>query len=132
MPPPGVAFAVTVTGSVLVGVVGVRVAEVMVVGVPTERRKIELVVRVPSDTLSVMVDVPFCPAAGVTLTVRLEPVPAMAMLAEGTSVVLEELPVTARIDGDSSASPTVKARLPVAVPCVTLWLAMVLIVGGVL
>ena len=59
VPPPGVAVAVTVMASVFVGDAGVIVALPTVVGVPTLITKLELVMKMPSVTLSVMVDAPF-------------------------------------------------------------------------
>jgi len=67
-------------------------------------------------TVTVMVAVPVCPAAGVTVTVRLAPLPPNAMLAFGTRVGLEELPLTVKLAAAVSASPTVKASGPAAAP----------------
>ena len=69
-----------------------------------------------------MTAVPFCWAAGVTVTVRLAPLPPNAMLAAGTSAGLEELPVTVRLPAAVSASPTVKAKAPVDVFSLMVWL----------
>ena len=119
----------------MVGAAGL-VAIAVIVGGPTDAltvsTKLEVVVKMPSVALSVIVDVPVCPVAGVTVTVRLAPLPPITTFAVGTSVVLEELALTARIVGDNSASPTVNASALVAVPCAVLWLAMVPMVGAVL
>src|SRR5258708_5132019 len=56
----------------------------------TVRRKLSLVVFVPSLTLTVMVAGPVCPAAGVMVTVRLVPLPPKTMLFVGTSTGFEE------------------------------------------
>ena len=88
----------------------------------TVRRKLLEVVAVPSLTLRVMTAVPFCWAAGVTVTVRLAPLPPNAILAAGTSAGLEELPVTVRLPAAVSASPTVKAKVPVDVFSLIVWL----------
>ena len=53
----------------------------------------------PSLTVSVMVAVPVCPAAGVIVTVRLAPVPPNTMLALGTRVRFDELLLTVIDDG---------------------------------
>ena len=52
-------------------------------------------------------------AAGVTVTVRLAPVPPNTMFAFGTRAVFDELPVTIRLAAAVSTSPTVKASAPV-------------------
>jgi len=68
-----------------------------------------LVVFVPSLTETVMSAAPFRPAAGVTVTVRLDPEPPKTICEFGTSVVSEELPETVRLPAGVSASATVKA-----------------------
>ena len=50
----------------------------------------------PSLTVTVIVVVPVCPAAGVSVTVRLAPLPPKTMFAFGTSAGLVELPLTVR------------------------------------
>ena len=67
------------------------------------------VVSAPSLTVTVMVDVPLPPEAGVTTTLRLAPLPPNVMLAFGTSVVFDELPASVKLASGVSASPTVKA-----------------------
>ena len=52
----------------------------------TVRTKLVLEVEVPSLTVTVIVAVPDCPTAGVTVTVRFAPAPPKMMLAFGTSV----------------------------------------------
>ena len=86
-----------------------------VVTEPTVRKKFELEVKIPSVTLKVMVAVPVNPVAGVIATVRLVPLPPNMILAEGTSVVLDDVAETARMEVLSSASPTVKGIAAVAV-----------------
>src|SRR5262249_47213323 len=94
--------------------------------------KIEVVASRPSLTVTLMMLVPNWPAAGVTVTVRFAPLPPNAMPAFGTSVVFDELPLTVRLAAGVSASPTVNAIAPVAVPPIVDWLAIAEIVGGVL
>src|SRR5215831_7487083 len=96
----------------------------------TLRRKVVLVVSVPSLTVTVIVADPFWPAAGVSVTVRLAPLPPNTTLAFGTSVVFDEVPLTVRFATGVSTSPTVKATGPTAVPVVVAWLAIAEIVGG--
>ena len=99
---------------------------------PTLSVKLEFVVKMPSVTLRVIVELPFCPAAGVTVAVRLVPVPPMTTFAVGTSVVFDEAALTERMAVFSSASPMVTGMAPDAVPCATFCVATALIVGGVL
>ena len=72
-----------------------------------------MAVWVPSLTATVMVAVPLWPAAGATVTVRLEALPPKMMLALGTRAGLEELPETVRLAAAVSASPMVNASGPV-------------------
>ena len=60
----------------------------------TVRTKVSLVLNEPSLTVTVIVAVPLWPLAGVTVTVRLAPLPPKTMLAFGTRVVLLLLPLT--------------------------------------
>src|SRR5882762_5741810 len=53
------------------------------------------------------------------------------MFPNGTSVRFDELPLTVRLPGAVSASPTVNPTAAVAVSSLTVWLAMLEIVGGV-
>ena len=73
-----------------------------VVSVPTVTVKLVFVTNVPSVTLSVIVETPVCPLAGVTVTVRLVSVPPITTLALGTSVVFE--------DDDCRQMPTVSSN----------------------
>ena len=98
----------------------------------TVSRKLDVAVAVPSLTVRVMVDVPFWFAAGVTVTVRVAPLPLKTRLALGTNVVFDELPVTVRLATAVSASPTVKASAPVFVSSLIVWAASAEIVGDVL
>ena len=75
---------------------------------------------------------PFWLAAGVTVTVRLAPLPPNAMFPFGTNVVFDELPLTVKLPAAVSASPTVKPIPAVAVSSLVVWLAMLVIVGAVL
>src|SRR3989442_14584593 len=73
-----------------------------------------LAVRLPSLTVTVITALPVWPAAGVTVTVRLAPLPPKTMFAFGTRVVFPELPLTTRLAAAVSASPTVNASGQVA------------------
>jgi len=81
----------------------------------TDRRKLLFAVYWPSLTLTVIVAVPVCPAAGVTVTVRLAPLPPKTILLKGTRVGLDEFELTMRLPRDVSTSPMVKLRGPVEV-----------------
>ncbi len=83
-----------------------------------------------SQTVRVMVVVPDWSRAGVMVTVRLAPLPPKTMLALGTSVVLDELPVTSRSAAAVSTSPTVKGMAAVAVSSAVVWSATSEIVGA--
>jgi hypothetical protein len=98
----------------------------------TVRTKLLLVVAAPSLTLTVMVDVPDCSAAGVMVSVLLAPDPPKLMLELGTSVVFEEVPLRVRLAAGVPASPTVKAIAPVEVSSFVDWLEMAEIVGATL
>ena len=67
------------------------------------------VVNTPSLTVTVMVDVPLPPEAGVTITLRLVPLPPKTILGTGTSVALDEVADSVNAFGEVSVSPTVKA-----------------------
>src|ERR1017187_8152214 len=75
----------------------------------TITEKVELAVLVPSLTVTVMGTTPVWPAAGLTVTVRLLPLPPKTMLPSGTSAGLAEAAVNARLAAGVSRSPTVKA-----------------------
>ena len=60
-----------------------------------------------SVTVSVIVDEPYPLLAGVIVTVRLAPVPLMAMFAFGISVVLLDAALIVRLPSASSMSPIV-------------------------
>ncbi len=84
----------------------------------------------PSETLTVMVAVPVWLAAGVTVSVRLVPLPPRTSPAAGTSVLLLAAAVTTSVAGSLSTSPTVKAIGPVEVSSARVRLAKELIVGA--
>ena len=85
---------------------------------------------VPSLTVTVIVAVPLWFAAGVTVTVRLAPLPPKTMFASGTSVWFDEVAVTVRLrrrrldvahrEGEGAGRRVLGA----------VWSAMSLIVGG--
>jgi hypothetical protein len=97
----------------------------------TVSTKVSLAVREPSLTVTVIVALPFWLAAGVTVTVRLAPLPPKTMFPLGTNPVLEELPLSVRLPAAVSASPTVNAIAPVGVSSLVVWSAMFEIVGAV-
>ena len=84
-----------------------------------------------SVTVSETVAEPVCPAAGVTVTVRADPLPPSATLAAGTSDGFEVAAVTTRSAAAVSASPTENAIGPVPRPVVTTRSVTFAIVGGV-
>ena len=81
----------------------------------TVSTKLSLLLREPSLTVTVMVAVPNWFGAGVTVTVRLEPLPPKTMLPLGTREGLDEEPITSRLEAAVSASPMVKEIGPVEV-----------------
>ena len=94
--------------------------------------KAELVLFVPSLTETVICALPVWFAAGVTLTVRLDPLPPNTMFALGTSVVEEEVPDTVKRAAAVSASATVNGIAAVAWFAVTVCAAIPEIVGALL
>src|SRR5213594_1906785 len=74
----------------------------------TVSRKLVLVLSEPSLTSTVIVAVPFLFDAGVRVTVRLATLTPKAMFAFGTSVGLDELPLTVKLPAVVSASPIAK------------------------
>ena len=95
----------SVTSEIVGGVLPVTVRTKLSLAVPPS----------PSVTVIVMVAVPDCSAAGVIVTVRLDPLPPNAMFATGTSVRFEDAPATVRAAAAVSTSPTVKLCGPLAV-----------------
>ena len=86
----------------------------------------------PSLTTTVTTVLPVWPDAGVTDTVRLEPLPPKTKLLAGTSVGFAAKPLTDKFPAGVFASPTVNAFAAVGVASDVLWLARVEIVGAVL
>ena len=84
----------------------------------------------PSLTLTVTVAVPNLSAAGVAVTVRLDPLPPKIRLLSGNRVGLDEEPVTRRLSALVSASPTVKGIGPVDEFSVIVWSGMLEMEGG--
>src|SRR6188768_1673295 len=82
----------------------------------TVKAKFVEAVRLPSFTVMVIVVVPLAPAAGVSTTLRLAPLPPRAILASGTSAVFEDEAERVKAPIAVSASPIVKAMSPVGVP----------------
>jgi hypothetical protein len=76
----------------------------------TVRTKLWLALADPSLTVRVIVEVPYWPATGVTVAVRLAPLPPRTMLLLGTRVGLEESPESVRLAAGVSESPMVKLR----------------------
>jgi hypothetical protein len=84
----------------------------------TVSKKVSLALSDPSLTVTVIVAVPLWPLAGVTVTVRLDPLPPKTMFAFGTKVVLLLLPLTLNEPAAVWVSPTVKAIASVLFPSV--------------
>jgi hypothetical protein len=74
-----------------------------------------LAVSTPSLTVAVIVAEPVWLAAGLTVTVRLLPLPPNTMFPLGTSVGFDELPLKVRFAATVSGSPTVKPIAAVGV-----------------
>ena len=70
---------------------------------------------VPSLTVTVMVDVPVCPVAGVTVTVRFEPLPPKTMLLTGTRLVFDDARPNVRLAAAVSVSLIVNGSAAVGV-----------------
>ena len=70
----------------------------------TVNTNVSLAVEVPSPTVTVIVVEPVWPLAGVTVTVRLVPLPPNEIFELGTSAVFDELPARERLDAGVSAS----------------------------
>jgi hypothetical protein len=75
--------------------------------------KLVLVLLGPSFTVTVIVAVPVCPAAGVTVTVRLAPDPPNTIFALGISTGLDDAALNCRFAAATLASPTVNGTGPV-------------------
>ena len=99
---------------------------------PTVSRKVSLRVLEPSLTVTVIVDVPDWPAAGVSVRVRDAPLPPKVIFAFGTSVGLDEEPDSVRLAAGVSRSPTVKPSGPNVAPVRMVWFGMSEIVGAAL
>src|SRR5215469_6647461 len=96
----------------------------MLGGTTTVNRKLVLAVAPPpSVTVNVTAATPLWSGAGVSVTVRLEPLPPRTMLALGSKVVLDDTPVTRRLVPGVSRSPTVKGIGGVGVLVRVIWLA---------
>ena len=76
--------------------------------------KLELALFVPSLTETVICALPDWFAAGVTFTVRLDPLPPNTMFALGTRVVEDEVPETVKLAAAVSVSPIVNEIAAVA------------------
>ena len=124
IPDATVTVANNVTNWPLDGLVGETVSAVVVptrLAVPlTVTVKLVAVLNVPSFTVTVIVVTPVCPLAGMIVTVRALPEPPKLIPAVllGTSVGLDELPVTVKLTAAVSASPTVKLNGPTDTPVV--------------
>lgn len=97
----------------------------------TVTTKLSEEVRLPSLTVTVIVAEPDWPAAGVTVTVRLEPLPPNTTPDVGIKVVFEDERVRVKLFAAVSASLTVNASAPVEVPAAIVWSAMLLMTGAV-
>src|SRR5215216_2636189 len=78
-----------------------------------------------------MVAVPNRLAAGVTVTVRLLPLPPKPMFAAGTRLVFDELPASVSAEAAVWASPIVNGTGPATAFSFVVTFAMAEIVGGV-
>src|SRR5678815_1909735 len=96
----------------------------------TVRRKLVLVLLVPSLTVSVIVVVPKALVTGVIVTVRFAPLPPNTMLFVGTSAGFDEPPLTVSEVAGVSKSPTVKPSAGVEVSSLTIWSATPVTVGA--
>lgn len=96
----------------------------------TVRAKAREVVSAPSETWTVMVADPDRVPAGVTVTVRLAPLPPKTIAERGTSVVFEEEPVTTSREAAVCVSPMVNAIAPVEAGETTVREARVVTEGG--
>ena len=85
---------------------------------------------IPSLTVTVMLATPVCPAAGVTVTVRLLPAPPNMIPAVCTRVALSELPESVRLEAEVSASLMVNGMAAVAESAAISRLVMLEMVGG--
>jgi len=75
----------------------------------TVTTKFVLVLLGPSFTVTVMVAFPVCPVAGVTVTVRLAPLPPNRIFPIGTSAGFDDAALSCRFAAATCASPTVNA-----------------------
>src|SRR4051812_26384968 len=84
----------------------------------------------PSLTLSVITDDPVCPAAGVTLTVRLAPLPLSTIALGAITVGFELLLLRTRLVRAVSTSPMVKFNGPVVPLILIVWFAIPVMLGA--
>ena len=77
-----------------------------------------------------MVEVPPFPLVGVTVTVRVAPEPPRTMPVAGINVVLLEVAVSVSEAAGVTLSPTVNDNGPIVLPEVTVWFAIVVIIGA--
>ena len=96
----------------------------------TVNTKLLEVVRVPSLTMIVMVEVPLRPVAGVITAVRPAPLPPNTIFPFGMSVRLDDVPETASRVAAVSTSPIVNVIGGVAVSSTVVAFAIVATVGG--
>ena len=87
---------------------------------------------VPSLTVIVIFATPVCPAAGVTVTVRLPPLPPNTIPLSGTTAVLSELAETVRLPAGVSTSLTVNGIAGVEVLTAISRFVIVETTGGLL
>src|SRR5204863_3729515 len=94
--------------------------------------KVVNVLFTPSLTFTAIVATPCWLLAGVTVIVRLAPLPPRVILPLGTKTVFEDVALTTRLPAAVSLSSTVKLIGPAEPLAGITWSAMVEIVGGVL
>ena len=93
-PVKSVPVRVTLVPPAVVPLVGLMAVTVGAPAMTVSVNELVAVLPAASRTTRLIVAVPNCPVAGVTVTVRLPPMPPSTMLASGSSVVLPEVAVT--------------------------------------
>src|ERR1019366_3493146 len=97
------------------------------------RGKLSVAVSPPTSVnVTEMAALPGWLGAGVSVTVRFEPLPPKTMFWTGTKPGFEEVAVTARLSGGDSESPTVKGNGPAVVSWKMVTLVMAETTGAVL
>ena len=95
-----------------------------------KRNLVRVEPKLSSVTVIAMLAVPDRLARGVTVTVRLFPLPPNTMLASGTNAGFDEVPKTVRSSAEVPESVIVNGMAPVDAPSLTVLLPIAEIVGG--